>query len=211
MKRVGCCTLVGGGYRIVKDSYSLNLIKTVPREMNRKNILITGMPGVGKTTLVRNLITRLVGFHPVGFFTQEIREKGVRKGFELVGLDGKRSLLSHVNIRSRFRVSKYGVDVAGFENFLDDRRFLSPEIDLVLIDEIGKMECFSDKFLRLVTTILDSETSVVATISRKGGGLISTVKARKDVLLLELTQENRESILTLVLNQLQSNRDPSSV
>jgi nucleoside-triphosphatase len=152
-----------------------------------------------------------VGFHSAGFFTQEIREKGVRKGFELVGLDGKRSLLSHVNIRSRFRVSKYGVDVTGFEKFLDELRFLSPEIDLVLIDEIGKMECFSDKFLRLVATILDSKTRVVATISRKGGGLISTVKARKDVLLLELTQENRESILTMVLNQLQSDRDPSSV
>ena len=161
------------------------------------------MPGVGKTTLVRNLIQRLEGFHPAGFYTQEIREKGIRKGFELVGLDGGRSLLSHVGFKSRFRVIKYGVDVSGFEEFLDSQPFFIPETDLVLIDEIGKMECFSEKFPRLVTAILDSKTPVLATISRKGQGFIASVKARADVVLMELTQENRDSLLVEVLNYLQ--------
>jgi len=174
--------------------------------MNQKNILITGIPGVGKTTLIRNLITRLEGFHLAGFFTEEIREKGERKGFALAGLDGKRSLLSHVSFKSRFRVSKYGVDVAGFEKFLDVQGFLNRETDLVLIDEIGKMECFSEKFLSLVTTILDSKTPVVATVSRRGGGLISEAKARTDVILMEVTLENRKSMLAEILDHLESLR-----
>jgi nucleoside-triphosphatase len=174
------------------------------KEIKRKNILITGMPGVGKTTLIRNLITSLRGLHITGFFTLEIREKGARKGFELIGLDGTKRLLSHVSFKSRFRVSKYGVDVAGFERFLDSQRFLMQDSDLFLIDEIGKMECFSEKFLRLVTAILDSEIPVVATIASKGGGFIATVKARSDVVLMELTQTNRDALLAEVLNHLDS-------
>ena len=106
---------------------------------------------------------------------------------------------------------KYGVDVVGFDEFLVTQRFLIPKTDLVLIDEIGKMECFSEKFLSLVMAILDSEIPVVATISRKGGGFISEVKARTDVALMELTLENRESMLAGVLNELHSFRDSSSV
>lgn len=172
--------------------------------IKRNNILITGMPGVGKTTLIRSLITSLKGLHLTGFFTQEIREKGVRKGFELIGLDGTKSLLSHVSFKSYFRVSKYGVDVAGFEKFLDAQRFLMQDSDLFLIDEIGKMECFSEKFLRLVPAILDSEIPVVATISSKGGGFIATAKARSDIVLMELTQTNRNALLGEVLNHLDS-------
>jgi len=172
--------------------------------MSPKNILITGMPGVGKTTLIRNLITRLEGYQLAGFFTQEIRDKGVRKGFELVGLDGKRGLLSHVSFKSRFRVGKYGVDVAGFDKFLDTTVFLNPETDLILIDEIGKMECFSKKFLSLVNGILESEIPMMATVSRKGEGFISAVKARTDVVLMELTTEGRTLLLDEVLRQLRS-------
>jgi nucleoside-triphosphatase len=178
--------------------------------MKRKNILITGKPGVGKTTLIKNLISRLDDIHLGGFFTQEIREKGVRKGFELIGLDGSKGLLSHVDFMSRFRVSKYGVDVVGFENFLDSQKYLVPGLDLVLIDEIGKMECFSDKFVGLVTDLLDSEIAVVATISQKGESFIADVKTREDVVLKKLTPENRDSLLTDILNDLDFPRGKSS-
>jgi len=172
--------------------------------MHQKNILITGMPGVGKTTFIRNLIARLEGVRLAGFFTQEIREKGVRIGFELVGLDGERSILSHTGFKSRLRVSKYGVDVDGFEKFLDAQQFFIPEPDLILIDEIGKMECFSEKFMNLVTAVLGAEIPLVATISQRGRGFISEVKARKDVVLAELSLQSRKSLLAEVLGRLQS-------
>jgi nucleoside-triphosphatase len=130
----------------------------------------------------------------VGFYSAEIREGGVRKGFELVGLDGERGLLAHVDIRSRQRVGKYGVDVQGFGRFLDTIQWHGPDVGLVVIDEIGKMECFSEKFRALVRRILDSNTPVLATVARRGSGLIAEVKQRPDVELLELTTRNRDAL-----------------
>lgn len=159
------------------------------------NILITGVPGVGKTTLVTKICDALKDRHPAGFYTTEIREGGVRKGFELVGLDGRRSILSHVSIQSHFRVGKYGVDVAGFDDFLDSIPFFAAGTDLIVIDEIGKMECFSSRFGNILQRVLDEETPVVATIALRGGGMIAEAKKRKDVNLVQITRTNRGSIL----------------
>ena len=81
--------------------------------------LITGTPGVGKTTLVQNIIQRMRSANISGFYTTEIRSRGSRKGFELVGLNGERGILAHVNINSPHHVGKYRVDTNGFEEFLE--------------------------------------------------------------------------------------------
>ena len=98
------------------------------------NILITGTPGIGKTTLVKKIAAKLQPLHPVGFYTGEIREGGERKGFSLTALDGRESILSHVDIISPHRVGKYGVDVAGFDEFLDSFNFSNPENLIAVID-----------------------------------------------------------------------------
>jgi len=161
----------------------------------QKNILITGTPGVGKTTLIKKLITKLGNINVSGFYTEEIRERGVRKGFELVDLNGQRSLLSHTRIKSPSRVGKYGVNVKGFDEFLDTLDFLNLQTDVVVIDEIGKMECYSEKFTSLMRKILGSDKKVIATIARKGGGLIAEIKSRNDIQLFELTLENRDRLV----------------
>jgi nucleoside-triphosphatase len=160
----------------------------------QKNLLITGTPGVGKTTLVKELLAQLRHLSVAGFYTDEIRESGIRKGFELVDLHGNRSLLSHVQIKSPFRVGKYGVDVVSFDEFIDTVDFLDPQTGLVVIDEIGKMECYSEKFTSLLRKIFDSDKIVIATIARKGGGLIAEIKERNDIQLFELMLENRDRL-----------------
>lgn len=168
-------------------------------DLVKKNLLITGLPGVGKTTLIKKLSEALKGLHPVGFYTEEIREKGERKGFELIDMEGRRGLLSHQDLRSAHKVGKYHIDIKGFEDFLGSISFLNPSTRLIIIDEIGKMECLSVRFRKLLEEILNSEKWVMATIALKGGGLIAEVKERKDIRLFEITKKNRDSLLGTLL------------
>jgi nucleoside-triphosphatase len=172
--------------------------KSIMRQ-ERKNLLITGPPGIGKTTLVKKLSEKFPHSHSAGFYTEEIREKGVRKGFSLMSLHGAKSILSHVDTKSPYRVGKYGVDVTNFEKFLDAIPFLDPDTDLIILDEIGKMECFSRKFKKLIVQLLDSRKSVIATIALSGEGFIEAVKRRDDLKLFMLTQNNRDSIISEIL------------
>jgi nucleoside-triphosphatase len=144
----------------------------------KKNLLITGLPGVGKTILIKKLSEALKHLHPVGFYTEEIREGGVRKGFELISLEGKKGLLSHKEIRSPYQVGHYKVDIQNFEDFLISISFFNPSTHLIIIDEIGKMECLSDRFNKLIRESLDSEKWVIATLALKGTGLITEVKEK---------------------------------
>jgi len=160
----------------------------------KKNILITGMPGTGKTTLIRKILADVAALNPAGFYTEEIREAGVRRGFALISTDGVRSILSHENIRSPFRVGKYGVDLNSFESFIDRIPFRDPDRRLLVIDEIGRMECFSRKFTQLTSELLSSDRRVIATVAMKGTGLIADVKARPDVELIEITRDNRNDL-----------------
>jgi len=175
----------------------------------KKNILLTGLPGVGKTTFIKKLSEKLSSIKPVGFYTEEIRERGMRKGFDLISLEGRRGLLSHVEIESPHRVGKYRVDVKGFEDFLESIAFFAPATSLIIIDEIGKMECLSPKFRRLIKEILDSEKMLIATVAFKGGGLIEEIKKRNDVRLFEITQKNRDSLLTEILNEVRTIWNPA--
>jgi len=175
------------------------------REINssvRKNILITGMPGVGKTTLIKKIANELKHLSPAGFYTDEIRVHGERVGFKLIDLNGRRAILSHKDIKSPYRVGKYGVDIKAFEEFLSLIPFFSPSTCVIIIDEIGKMECFSKKFKILLNEILNSKKLLIATIAMKGAGLISEIKKRKDIILFSLTTNNRDFILNEILKEL---------
>jgi nucleoside-triphosphatase len=172
----------------------------------KKNLLVTGLPGVGKTTLIRKLSEALKDFHPVGFYTAEIRQEGMRKGFELIDLRGKRGVLSHIDFKSHDRVGRYRVDVSGFEDFLDGISFFDPSSAVIIIDEIGKMECLSDKFDRILEEILNSEKWVIATIALKGSGRITEVKLRRDIKLFEMTLSNRDGLFSEILKIIKSSR-----
>jgi nucleoside-triphosphatase len=94
------------------------------------------------------------------------------------------------------------VDVKGFESFLETISFFDPAKCLIVIDEIGKMECLSRKFRDLLKELLDSEKGVVATIALKGTGLIEEVKGRKDVKMFEVSERNRDRLLSEILKEI---------
>ena len=159
------------------------------------HILITGLPGSGKTTLFRRLVDEFQDLNPVGFYTAEIRKGGTRQGFSLYGLNGRTGVLAHVKFRTGFRVGKYGVDVNGFEAFLNGIPLLDPQTGPVMIDEIGKMECLSDRFTEIIKDVLGSDKQLIATIAQKGGGLIAALKKRSDAQLFVLTPANRDVLV----------------
>lgn len=169
------------------------------------NILLTGLPGIGKTTIIEKVIDRLGGKEAIsGFLTSEIRQEGARCGFKIKTIDGREGILSHVNIKSKKRVGRYGVDVRGFEELV--LPLLNGNMKakkLIVIDEIGKMECLSIKFVKAVRQALDSVIPVIGTIALKGGGFIQEVKSRSDVVIIQVTEQNRsmlpEKLISLLL------------
>ena len=167
--------------------------------------LITGKPGVGKTTLVCKIIEQMKSIKMAGFCTAEIRSKGSRLGFELQGLDGERRTLAHVKIDSRFRVGKYGVDKDGFNAFLETLDLLNPVVEMIVIDEIGKMELFSNRFRNLVCDAILADKQLLATIPLKGDAFIRNIIKRPDIHLLEVTHANRNFLQEEIVEELMIN------
>jgi nucleoside-triphosphatase len=116
-----------------------------------KNLLLTGAPGCGKTTVVRRLIDRLGDPRLRGFFTQELRAHGQRVGFEAVGLSGQRAVLAHVRSRSKLRVGRYGVELEQLRPLVEAELGAPAEaVDAFIVDEIGKMELLCPAFVEAV-------------------------------------------------------------
>ena len=126
--------------------------------------------------------------------TGEIRRAGRRVGFELSTFTGHKKVLAHVDVDSRHRVGRYGVDVAALDEIGEEALALDDATDVYLVDEIGKMECFSAKFRAAMRNLLDSRQPLVATVALRGSGFIAEVKDRVNIELWEATNENRNEM-----------------
>lgn len=171
------------------------------------NLLITGKPGSGKTTVLQRTISVLRdrGFRAGGIYCPEIRERGVRLGFKIIDImTGQERILAHVGQREGPRVSKYRVNVSNVDELSESAigRALR-EADFVAIDEIGPMELYSDGFRRAVDTALDSTKPLLSVVHKSTtSGLIGKIKSRKDVKVFEVTTETRNALSEQLANLL---------
>jgi nucleoside-triphosphatase len=164
--------------------------------------LLTGRPGTGKTSLVKEVAARLKG-RAGGFYTEEIRTHGVREGFRLVTLDGETATLAHINIRSPYRVSKYGVDIEALKRVGVPALLKATEqCDLVVIDEIGKMELFSSGFREVVNHVMSSTKKVLGTIMLSPHPWADNIKRQPQVNLITLTHVNFQQVQAEILGWL---------
>lgn len=162
-------------------------------------LLLTGSPGVGKTTVIRRAVGHLRQHRLGGFYTEEIRERGVRTGFRLCTFEGTVAVMAHVERPKAFRVGRYGVDVSAIDRVAGTVLDRVGEKDFYLVDEIGKMECLSPAFVTGMQALLSSHVPVVATIAQKGTGFIAEVKGRADVEIWQVTPSNRHRLPHAVL------------
>lgn len=164
--------------------------------MGNRNVLFTGPPGCGKSTLIEKIVKRSQS-PKTGFFTKEIMEKGHRVGFALKTLEGKQGVLAHKDIESPFRVGKYGVNVDDIDRIAVPSMIPDKEDQMVVIDEIGKMECFSIPFMMTLVQVLESNNPVLGSIALKGGPFIVQIKKRNDVHLILITEKNRDIFINM--------------
>jgi nucleoside-triphosphatase len=167
-------------------------------------LLLTGRPGVGKTTVIHSVVARL-GARAGGFYTEEIRERGQRSGFRLVALDGPTGLLASVHTRSPYRVGKYRVCLDDLERVgVAALRRAVEQVDLsvVVVDEIGKMELTSPAFREAVLAALESPRPVLATVMARPEPWVDAVKARAGVRVVEVTLDNRQAMPGRILDWL---------
>ena len=164
--------------------------------------LLTGKPGTGKTSLIKQAIAGMGG-RAGGFYTEEIRVEGIRQGFRLITLDGQSTTLAHVDIRSPYRVSKYGVDIDGLERVgVAALQRAAGQCDLVVIDEIGKMELFSAGFREAVLQIIDGGGRMLGTIMLNPNTWADDIKRKPQVNLVTVTRANHSQILSELLQWL---------
>jgi nucleoside-triphosphatase len=162
-------------------------------EMKPHVLLITGRPGIGKTTVIRRVADLLEDRRLRGFYTEEVREGGERRGFRLVGFDGTTRMIAHVDFPKSQRVGRYGVDADAIK---EAAALLRPDSTayVCLVDEIGKMECLSDDFVAAMRVLISGRAPVVATVGARGGGFIAEVKRRPECELWQVTSANRDEL-----------------
>ncbi len=161
------------------------------------NLFLTGAPSSGKTTVIKKIIAKLP-LPANGFYTEEERIGGKRVGFMMHTLGGKQAYLAHQDIPSEFFIRRYGVSIPNIESVA------IPSIQptgkqIIILDEIGKMECFSEKFQEAVIKALDAPNLVIGTITLGGTDFIQEVKKRSDIEIIEVTLENRDQLPDLIL------------
>jgi nucleoside-triphosphatase len=167
-----------------------------------RNILVTGRPGIGKTTLIQSVL-RALDVDAGGFYTKEIREGDTRVGFSIVGLHGDSGVLAHVDQDSPFRVGKYGVNREDLERVgvaaIDDA---VERAQLIVMDEIGRMELCSPLFQSAVGRALNSQKPVLGTIQDRRNEFLDSARARADVEVIRVTTANRACLVPVLRDRI---------
>lgn len=162
-----------------------------------KNILITGQPKSGKSTLLREIIS--ASALKTGLLANELLDGETRIGFSVENSKGEKGTLARVDIQSDRKVGKYFVDIKSLESVLEKLFSFGAE-DLLYIDELGQMQSGSQRFRELALAYFNSPNTCLATISSVyEDDFLKELKARDDVMLFEITPENRMEMKEFII------------
>ena len=167
--------------------------------MQKRVLLLTGDPGVGKTTVLIKMVEALKakGINVGGMISREAREGNVRVGFEIIDLtSNKHGWLAHINQRTGPQVGKYHINLEDLENIGATAIVEAVEkCDVIAIDEIGPMEFYSQRFKQAVKQALESRKVVLAVVHGKARDpLINEAKQREGSEIFTVTLANRDKL-----------------
>lgn len=173
-------------------------------------ILLTGQPGVGKSTILAKVRDN-IDLKCFGVVAEEIRDENEeRVGFKSVNMDGDESTFAHIHdIDSDRRIGPFKVDVSSIDEFVVNElmKGLSDTQSLVFFDEIGRMQSFSKKFMKTLDLFLESDANMLGTIVYDPEPWSIKYKEHEDVILVEVDEENREELGEVILLVLSSLRE----
>lgn len=165
-----------------------------------RNLLLTGISGVGKSTLLNKVGQHLSDKNIRGTYSKVIYKNDQRLGWHLENYSGDNGLLAHINIQSDYNMGKYGVDMDLFHRITMPQMQLDDQIYAYLIDEIGIIAPWSSQFIDAMNALLNSDQRVIAIVSYKPQVYPDQVKQRSDITLWEVTLDNREYMFHSVLD-----------
>lgn len=173
----------------------------------KKVLLLTGKPGTGKTAIIKEAIAK-TKLKAGGFYTEEIRIGNIRQGFRIISLDGREAILAHINISSPYHIGKYKIDIESLNKVgVPAIQRASKECDLVVIDEIGKMELLSPQFREAMLQAINNGKKVLGTIMLNPQPLVDEIKCHPEVKVLLVINSNRNRVLKEILNWLETTSD----
>ena len=173
--------------------------------MTIKNLFISGTPGVGKTTLIKESI---IPFRDrvMGFLTEESQKGAARHSFLLKRLSSPSTpavegIFASKDFKNLPRVGKYGVDLHVLETIglPSMEEALHTPNRLLVIDEIGSMEILSTVFReKLFMCLQTARLPVLATIRHQSQPFTDHIKRLENSKLIHLTRNNRTDVKTRV-------------
>ncbi len=157
---------------------------------------ITGLPNTGKTQLLMKIIDMLEAEELIvgGMVTEAIIYRNKKVGFNVIDwLTKKKRKFAHENIESKIQVENYGVDMRALDAVgVKAIKTAIAEADVIIIDEVGKMEVESPGFVQVVNDALDCDKPLLLTLHKKSRNpLLQDIRRRDDLRILEVTPVNR--------------------
>lgn len=158
---------------------------------------ITGLPNAGKTQALVKVIEMLEeGENKVGgMVTEPIMKKNRRVGFYVKDwITKEKDILAHIDFDSKVVVGRYKVNIEALERVgVSAIECAAQDCDIVIIDEVGRMEVESEKFVDIVKKILEEDKPLILTLHKKSRNpLLQDIRRRDDVRILEVTPINRD-------------------
>ena len=168
-----------------------------------------GPPKSGKSTLIAKLVNYFVfekRYSVRGFLTPEVKKSGKRIGFDIEDINTKERirLARAEDFDTQYKLGKYCIFIEEFEKYLSQYDSIQGlNVNLIVIDEIGKMELLSFKFQEWIKKKFQLEIPIIATVGLAlKHPLKDNILNLPNIKLLNLNRQNQNEVFQEIIYQI---------